>query len=111
MAALSLVPALISPDIFEVSLRFRKPVPADRSLSRIYDALMGGPLRAAEVAGFSIGSHSAQMWPPGWPPWLARDAKMCLIFIPFWFVVGVPLIEAFLWLSRGRRSRSEKSRA
>jgi len=71
---------------------------------------MTWPLGAARLAGFYIGSHSAQAWPPGWPPWLARDAKVCLIFIPFWFVIGLPLIEMLLWLSR-RRSRLIEGRA
>ena len=105
------MPALISPDIFDAALHLRKPVPADHVIAKVYDLLMTGPLRAAELAGVSIGGHLAQLWPPGWPPYLARDAKMCLIFIPFWFVIGVPMIEVGLWLSRGRLSRSEESRA
>jgi hypothetical protein len=110
VCAVSLVPALIVPDMLDAELRHRNQIPADLPLARIHEALTTGPLAAARLVGVSIGTHSAQAWPPGWPPYLARDAKVCLFFIPFWFVVGLPFVETLLWLSR-RGSRVRESRA
>ena len=110
VSAVSLVPALIWTDVLDAALRLRKPMPVDRLLAWLYDAFMTGPLGAARMLGISIGSHSAQAWPSGWPPSLAHDLKVCLLFIPFWFVVGLPVVESLLRLSR-RRSGVQEGRA
>jgi hypothetical protein len=96
----SLVPALIYPDFLDVALRHRPMVAGDRIALPILAFLTDGPTRVAYAMGINIGTHQAQAWPEGWPPILAHSLKMSLIFVPFWFVLGVPILEVVLFWRR-----------
>lgn len=107
VAVASLVPAILLPDILEASAHLQKVVPAHAIASEVHEWLTSGPIWFARLLGFSINGHAAQMWPSGWPWYLAHHLRMCLAFVPFWFLVGVPILELVLFVRKRRRVISD----
>ena len=103
VCVISVYPAVIYQDFLDVAFRHRPMVAGDRIALPIYGFLVDGPMRAAYALGINIGTHHAQAWPSGWPPMLAYHLKMTLLFIPYWFVLGIPILELILFV-RGKRT-------
>jgi hypothetical protein len=63
---------------------------------RLFNAIAWPPQVLARSLGIWIDSHSAQVWPPGWPMFAAFALRLSFISIPFWFVTGVLAFEIAL---------------
>ncbi len=107
--ALTLVATTIAPDVI---VPF-SPSPGESSsarhaASRLFEFIAWPPRVAARSAGIWIDSHSAQLWPPGWPMFTAFATRLALIAVPFWFVFGVVMFELTRVTSRVIRRSREK---
>ena len=59
----------------------------------VFSVISNPPQRVAESIGIWINSHDAQVWPTGWPAFVAYGTRLSLISVPFWFLAGVVIFE------------------
>lgn len=59
----------------------------------MFEAIAEPPQIVARVFGIWINSHSAQLWPRGWPAFAALSLRIILMSTPFWAIVGILTFE------------------
>jgi len=92
LIATTLPPDVIAPFLFEYPNRSPKVFDIEQQAFR---AIAWPPQVVGRAFGFDIGSHGAQLWPPGWPLFAAYSIKLFLIGVPFWFLTGIVAFELF----------------
>lgn len=65
-----------------------------RAEEQLFNAIAWPPQVLARAVGIWIDSHTAQVWPSGWPAFAAFALRLSAIAIPFWFIAGLLLYEA-----------------
>lgn len=87
---LTLIATTIAPDVNAPILRYPNESASVRDVQRrAFECIAWPPQAVARSLGIWIESHSAQLWPPGWPVFLAFATRLSLISVPFWFVIGL----------------------
>lgn len=93
----ALVAATLAPDVTAPFLASPKESPSARAVAtRVFEAITDSPQIAARMCGIWIDSHSAQLWPHGWPAFAAMSLRLVLISAPFWTIVGILIFEIIL---------------
>jgi hypothetical protein len=80
--------------------------------ARVFNAITWPPQVVARAAGIWIDSHSAQLWPSGWPAFAAFALRINLIAVPFWSLFGILIFElASAGRRIARRARTDRKTA
>jgi hypothetical protein len=82
---------------------------AASAVDRVFSTISWPPQVVARAFGIWIDSHSAQVWPAGWPMFAAFGLRLSSIAIPFWFIIGAVSFEVFRGVaSFARRRKTER---
>lgn len=107
LVATTLAPDVVLPSAFNPW----QTAHAASVVERVFEAIAWPPQILARRLGIWIDSHSAQVWPTGWPMFAAFGLRLSAISIPFWFGVGVLLFEVSRALAFVARRRTRTSDA
>jgi len=98
---LTLVATTLAPDvILPGSFNPWQTPRAASVVERVFTVIAWPPQVFARALGIWIDSHSAQLWPSGWPAFAAFGLRLSAISIPFWFAVGALFFEATYFARR-----------
>jgi len=107
---LTLVGTTLAPDvILPAALNPWQTARAASVVERVFTAISKPPQVVARALGIWIDSHSAQVWPSGWPLFAAFSLRLSAISIPFWFAVGALAFEVLRPLALFARRRTRPS--
>lgn len=83
---LTLIATTLAPDVIAPFLRFPGESTVVRSAEQqTFEWITRAPRNVSRALGLPIDSHSAQLWPPGWPLFLAFATRLTLITVPLIF--------------------------
>jgi hypothetical protein len=108
---LTLVATTLAPDvILPFAANPGQTARAAFMTERVFTAISWPPQVVARALGIWIDSHSAQVWPPGWPAFAAFSLRLGAISIPFWFALGAMVFEVSRAAAMLARRRTTSSR-
>lgn len=91
---LALVAATLAPDAIAPFLTSPQESTTARAVAtQVFEAITEPPQTVARLCGIWIDSHSAQLWPHGWPAFAALSLRIVLISVPFWTIAGILIFE------------------
>jgi len=105
---ITLVATTLAPDAVAPFLKNPHETASARAVvEHLFEAITKPPQVVARMFGVWIDSHSAQLWPAGWPAFAALALRIILTSTPFWALVGIVAFEVIrLAPLPGRRTQT-----
>jgi hypothetical protein len=91
---ITLLATTLAPDVVTPFLKNPHESASARAVAEnLFKAITKPPQVAARIFGVWIDSHSAQLWPHGWPAFAALALRIILTSTPFWALIGILAFE------------------